>query len=108
MNTLSSPWLALIIFISASISAGGDVGVFAHGDNVRELELMVNCGMSPADVLPSATSINARVFHLDSLVGRIVAGLKAELLVIKGDPLKDISDLRKVEWVMKDGVIYRN
>ncbi|MBT1698614.1 amidohydrolase family protein [Fulvivirgaceae bacterium PWU4] len=91
-----------------TICAGGDVGVFAHGDNVRELELMVNYGMSPADVLRSATSINARVFHMDSLVGKIVAGLKADLLVVKGDPLKNISDLRKIEFVMKDGVIYRN
>lgn len=91
-----------------TICAGGDVGVFAHGDNVRELELMVNYGMSPTDVLRSATSINARVFHMDNLVGKIVAGLKADLLVVKGDPLKNISDLRKIEFVMKDGVIYRN
>lgn len=91
-----------------TICAGGDVGVFAHGDNVRELELMVNYGMRPIEVLKSATSINARVFHMDSLVGRIIAGLKADLLVVKGDPLKNISDLRKIEFVMKDGVIYRN
>jgi imidazolonepropionase-like amidohydrolase len=91
-----------------TICAGGDVGVFAHGDNVRELELMVNYGMNSIDVLKSATSINARVFHIDSLVGKIIAGLKADLLVVKGDPLKNISDLRKIEFVMKDGVIYRN
>lgn len=89
-----------------TICAGGDVGVFAHGDNVRELELMVEYGMQPIDVLRSATSINARVFHHDS-IGQITPGRKADLLVINGNPEKNIRDLRNVVWVMKDGVIYK-
>jgi imidazolonepropionase-like amidohydrolase len=89
-----------------TICAGGDVGVYAHGDNARELELMVNYGMSVLDVLKSATSINARIFHLEDLIGKISPGLKADILVVKGDPSKAISDLRKIQWVMKDGVIY--
>ncbi len=89
-----------------TICAGGDVGVFAHGDNVRELELMVEYGMQPIDVLRSATSINARVFHLDS-IGQIVPGRKADLLIVNGNPEKNIHDLRNVVWVMKDGVVYK-
>jgi imidazolonepropionase-like amidohydrolase len=93
--------------VGVTICAGGDVGVFAHGDNVRELELMVEYGMLSLEVLKSSTSINAKVFDLDSL-GGIAPGLKADILVVQGNPIKRISDLRKVLWVMKDGVIYKN
>jgi imidazolonepropionase-like amidohydrolase len=90
------------------ICAGGDAGVFAHGTNARELELMVEYGMNPMDVLRSATSINARVFHIDQARGKIRAGWQADILVVKGNPAKDIADVRKIEWVMKDGIIYKN
>jgi imidazolonepropionase-like amidohydrolase len=88
------------------ICAGSDVGVFAHGDNVRELELMINYGMKPMDVLRSATSINAKHFHLNEL-GNISAGMLADIIAVSGDPSKNISDLRRVVFVMKDGVIYK-
>jgi imidazolonepropionase-like amidohydrolase len=91
-----------------TIVAGGDVGVFSHGDNVRELELMVDYGMLADSVLQSATSGNADVFHLADQVGRVKADLKADLLIVKGDPTKNISDLRKVMVVMKNGIIYRD
>ena len=89
------------------ICAGSDVGVFAHGDNVRELELMINYGMKPMDVLKSATSINAKHFHLNNL-GKISAGMLADIIAVSGDPSKNIIDLRRVVFVMKDGVIYKN
>ena len=91
-----------------TIGMGGDVGVFPHGDNVLEMELMQAYGMKAIDVLKAATSVNARAFHLDNQVGFIKPGLKADLLIIIGDPSKNISDLRKVKFVMKDGVVYRN
>ncbi|MEL7005256.1 MAG: amidohydrolase family protein [Bacteroidota bacterium] len=91
-----------------TICAGGDVGVYEHGDNVRELELMVEYGMPILEVLQSATSVNAKLFHLENLVGHVRAGLLADLIVVEGDPSKRISDLRKISLVMKDGVIYRN
>lgn len=86
---------------------GGDVGVYAHGDNVRELELMVDYGMRPADAVRSATSINARLFHLDNRVGAVKPGLLADLIAVDGDPTKDIVALRRVKLVMKGGKIYR-
>jgi imidazolonepropionase-like amidohydrolase len=88
------------------ICFGGDVGVFAHGDNARELEMMVAYGMKPIDALRSATSVNADIFHLSDRVGRVKAGLWADLVVVEGNPIQHISDIRKVKWVMKGGVIY--
>jgi imidazolonepropionase-like amidohydrolase len=91
-----------------AIGMGGDVGVFPHGENALEMELMVEYGMKPMEVLKAATTINAKAFHLDHQVGAIKEGLKADLLIVTGDPSNVISDLRKVKWVMKDGVVYRN
>jgi imidazolonepropionase-like amidohydrolase len=90
-----------------AIGMGGDVGVFPHGENVLEMELMVEYGMNVLDVLKAATSVNAKAFHLDDEIGSIEEGLKADLLVVSGDPSKIISDLRNVKLVMKDGVIVR-
>jgi imidazolonepropionase-like amidohydrolase len=88
------------------ICMGGDVGVYAHGDNAREMELMAEYGMIPLDVLKSATSVNADVFGIANRVGRIRPGLLADLLIVEGDPSVDISRIRKVRWVMKEGLIY--
>ncbi|MEP5103116.1 MAG: amidohydrolase family protein, partial [Ekhidna sp.] len=89
-----------------TIVAGGDVGVFEHGENVRELELMVEYGMKRMDVLKSVTSVNAEVFGLQSL-GRLQEGFLADIIVVAGDPSKNIADLYQVKLVMKDGTIYK-
>jgi imidazolonepropionase-like amidohydrolase len=86
-----------------TIVAGGDVGVFTHGDNVRELEMMVDYGMSARDVLRAVTAVNAEVFGLADRVGRIRPGLLADLVLVTGDPTQAISALRSVENVMKGG-----
>lgn len=85
---------------------GGDVGVFTHGDNVRELELMVEYGMNTKAALISATSANAEQFHLNAL-GQLKEGFLADIIAVEGDPSKEISALRKVGLVMKDGKIYK-
>ncbi len=99
--------LKLVIQSGVTVCAGGDVGVFEHGDNVRELEMMVEYGMKPLAVLQSITAINAQLFHLENKVGKIEKGLLADLIIVEGNPLEDISALRKIKIVMKEGVIYR-
>jgi len=89
------------------ICNGSDVGVFAHGDNARELELLVEYGLPALDALKAATSVNARLLHLDDRLGTIRVGYLADLVAVEGDPTARISDLRKVKLVMKNGEIVR-
>jgi len=88
-----------------TICMGGDVGVFPHGDNAREMVLMVEYGMKPIDVLRSATSVNAEVFGLKYL-GNIKPWSFADLVAVVGDPSEDIKAVQQVKMVMKDGVVY--
>jgi imidazolonepropionase-like amidohydrolase len=90
-----------------TFAMGGDVGVFAHGENAREMELLVHeYGFSPVEVLRQATSGNAAVFHLPDR-GSIRPGLLADLIAVEGDPTTSIDLVRQTCFVMKGGVVYR-
>lgn len=98
---------SLALKSGVTIVFGGDVGVFPHGENYREMDLMVSYGMKPLDVLKAATSVNASVFHLDK-AGKVKKDFLADLIAVKGDPLKDIGVMKEVSFVMKDGKIYKH
>jgi imidazolonepropionase-like amidohydrolase len=86
------------------ICMGGDVGVFSHGKNWLEMEAMQRAGMAPAQVLISATSRNARIFHLADR-GSVKPGLLADLVAVDGHPTKDVSAVKHVRLVMKGGEV---
>lgn len=86
---------------------GGDVGVYTHGTNVREAELMAEYGMEPTVVLHAATGGNADILDLPDR-GRVKEGLLADLVAVRGDPSRDVSALRDVVLVVKGGEVVRD
>lgn len=88
-----------------TILSGSDVGVFPHGENAREIELMVDYGMPTADALKAATSVAGRVLHLE--IGEVKQGMLADLIAVDGNPVRDISAIRKVKFVMKGGAVQK-
>lgn len=87
---------------------GTDTGVSAHGDNAREFVLMVEAGMPAMAAIQSATSVAARYLEIDDRLGSISSGKLADLAAVPGDPLEDIGAMRRVHFVMKDGVVHRS
>jgi len=93
--------------MGVTICMGGDVGVFPHGDNAREMELMVNYGMKPLHALRAATSTNARVLGISKNLGGIFPGMLADIVAVEGNPAANISDIQRVQLVIKNGMIIR-
>lgn len=86
---------------------GGDVGVYPHGENVIEAELMQEYGINVKSVLQSMTSGNAQIMDLNEL-GQIKEGYLADIIAVDGNPMTDISALRRVKLVMKNGEVYKH
>jgi imidazolonepropionase-like amidohydrolase len=88
-----------------TIATGSDVGVFSHGDNAREVELMVDYGMPSVEALRATTSVAAAVLDRGDDLGRVAEGFIADLIAVRDDPLGDPAALRDPSFVMKDGVV---
>jgi len=98
----------LALDAGVTIGLGSDVGVFTHGTNYRELEWMVQGGMTPTQALMAATSVNAKILKMENTVGRIKPDLYADLIAVEGDPAVDVKAVEKVKFVMKGGRVYKN
>jgi len=89
------------------IAFGTDSGVSPHGDNAHEFELMVAGGMAPMDAIRSATLVAAQLLRVEDRLGTLEPGKLADVVAVNGDPLADISVMKKVTFVMKDGQVYK-
>jgi imidazolonepropionase-like amidohydrolase len=89
------------------IAFGTDCGVSPHGDNALEFHYMVEAGMSPEDAIKSATIESAKLLRMEDEIGLIKEGFSADIVAVKGDPLKDINILQNVSFVMKQGMVYK-
>lgn len=88
-----------------TIISGSDVGVFNHGLNAKEIELMVDYGMPKVDAIKAATSVAGKVLHME--IGAVKTGMLADIIAVEGDPTADITALRRVKFVMKGGTVYK-
>ena len=88
-------------------AVGSDVGPFPHGTQAREFELMVKYGMKPADVLRADLLNGARLLGWGGQIGELKPGFYADIIAVHGNPLDDISTLRKVTFVMKNGAVVK-
>jgi imidazolonepropionase-like amidohydrolase len=86
---------------------GTDAAVFPHGDNAKQLSRMVQFGMTPAQTIRAATSLAAEALGQGDKLGRIAPGYAADIIAVEGDPLADVAVLESVDFVMKDGVVYK-
>ena len=90
------------------IAFGTDAGVYPHGENAHEFELMVQAGMPPMFTLQAATTHAAELLGHDKDLGSVTAGKFADLIAVPGNPVDDIGLMKKVSFVMKEGIVYKS
>src|ERR1700676_1137123 len=90
------------------VAFGSGVGPFPHGTQTKEFEYMVKFGMTPAQAIRAATSEAALLMGWQDRVGSVQAGKFADLVAVAGDPIADITELERVQFVMKDGHVFKN
>jgi imidazolonepropionase-like amidohydrolase len=89
------------------IAFGTDQGVAPHGDNAKEFQYMVEGGMPPLETIRAATLYGATVMGVADSLGTVEAGKLADIVAVPGDPVRDITVMTRVSFVMKDGIVYR-
>lgn len=89
------------------IAFGTDSGVSAHGDNAQEFALLVRAGLSPLEAIQAATVGAAEHLRIANEAGKIAVGMPADIVAVSGDPLSDVTELERMKFVMKSGVVYR-
>ncbi len=89
--------------MGVTIAFGTDAGVYEHGRNASEFALLVNYGLSDREAVASATTVAARVLHLEDQIGRLAPGFSADLIALDGNPLENAALLEQVDWVMVRG-----
>jgi imidazolonepropionase-like amidohydrolase len=99
--------LKMAMDAGVTICNGADSGPVAHGDNAREVEGLVQNGMTPLQALRAATINDAKMLGVGDRMGSVKTGYWADLIAVKGDPTKDISAIRQVQMVMKAGTVYK-
>ena len=100
--------MGLAMKVKMMFGSGVDGDPYAHGDQYTEFEWLVKHGMAPAKAIQLATSVDAEVMGWQNDIGSLEKGKYADLIAVSGDPLKDISELQRIKFVMKGGKIVRN
>ncbi len=91
----------------AKVIFGTDAAIYPHGDNARQFSRMTRFGMTPVQALRAATTLAAEALGQGDNIGALTPGLYADVIAVEGDPFSDISILEQVDFVMKEGVVYK-
>ena len=103
MNRLTAT--SLIVCLSATLAFGTDAAVYPHGLNAREFAVLVRMGLTPMQAIQTATVNASKLVGRADSIGAVEAGKFADLIAVEGDPTKDVTELERIKFVMKGGVV---